>query len=247
MTAATARQRAPPRAARTALALAAICAGASPQPAAARATRGRIAASALAEAQTFPYYRVYWVGPSFDGHPLAAVDGLKGYIADGRRQRLLRGLRAEQRHLRRRQLPAAAAGHDRHLRAALQRRARPAAQHARARRARRPSTTKAARSRSTPAGSRSTSSPTRSPTRCRRASELRPAERARLRLRQPARARLLPRPLRPGRPRARARDGRPARATPASGPPPGGVHQGRSPASSPRRPTPPRASACAGD
>jgi hypothetical protein len=34
----------------------------------------------LAEAQTFPYYRVYWVGTSFEGHPLAAADGLRGYI-----------------------------------------------------------------------------------------------------------------------------------------------------------------------
>ncbi len=40
-----------------------------------------ISAIELGEAQTFPYYRVYWVGPSFDGHPLAAADGLKGYIA----------------------------------------------------------------------------------------------------------------------------------------------------------------------
>jgi hypothetical protein len=36
---------------------------------------------ALAEAQTFPYYRLYWVGPSFIGKPLAAVDGLKSYSA----------------------------------------------------------------------------------------------------------------------------------------------------------------------
>jgi len=35
--------------------------------------------AALAEAQTFPYYRLYWVGPSFIGKPLASVDGLKGY------------------------------------------------------------------------------------------------------------------------------------------------------------------------
>jgi hypothetical protein len=34
---------------------------------------------ALAEAQTFPYYRLYWVGSSFIGKPLAAVDGVKGY------------------------------------------------------------------------------------------------------------------------------------------------------------------------
>jgi hypothetical protein len=39
-----------------------------------------IAAGELAEAQTFPYYPVYWVGPSFLGRPLAAADGLKGYI-----------------------------------------------------------------------------------------------------------------------------------------------------------------------
>jgi hypothetical protein len=41
---------------------------------------GLIAAGDLAEARTFPYFRVYWVGPSFRGHPLAAVDGLKSYI-----------------------------------------------------------------------------------------------------------------------------------------------------------------------
>src|SRR3977135_750056 len=35
--------------------------------------------SALTEARTFPYYKLYWAGPSFIGKPLAAVDGLKGY------------------------------------------------------------------------------------------------------------------------------------------------------------------------
>jgi hypothetical protein len=35
--------------------------------------------TALAEAQTFPYYRLYWVGTSFIGKPLAAVDGIKSY------------------------------------------------------------------------------------------------------------------------------------------------------------------------
>jgi hypothetical protein len=39
-----------------------------------------IAAGELAEAKLFPYYRVYWVGPSFENHPLAAVDGLRSYI-----------------------------------------------------------------------------------------------------------------------------------------------------------------------
>jgi hypothetical protein len=36
--------------------------------------------SDLAEAQTFPFYKIYWAGLSFDGRPLAAVDGLNGYI-----------------------------------------------------------------------------------------------------------------------------------------------------------------------
>jgi len=40
---------------------------------------GAIAASELAEAQTFPYYRVYWTGPSFLGLPLVAADGRKSY------------------------------------------------------------------------------------------------------------------------------------------------------------------------
>jgi hypothetical protein len=38
-----------------------------------------IGASALVEAETFPYYRVYWVGPSFAGQPLAAADGQRAY------------------------------------------------------------------------------------------------------------------------------------------------------------------------
>ena len=40
-----------------------------------------IAKAELAEAQTFPYFPVYWVGHSFLGRPLAAADGQKGYIA----------------------------------------------------------------------------------------------------------------------------------------------------------------------
>jgi hypothetical protein len=40
-----------------------------------------IAAVELADAQTFPYYRVYWVGPSFLGSALSAADGQKGYIS----------------------------------------------------------------------------------------------------------------------------------------------------------------------
>jgi len=34
----------------------------------------------LAEAQTFPYFPVYWAGPRFDGYPLTAADGLRGYL-----------------------------------------------------------------------------------------------------------------------------------------------------------------------
>jgi hypothetical protein len=37
--------------------------------------------AALAEAETFPYYKLYWAGPNFAGSPLAAVDGLKSYSA----------------------------------------------------------------------------------------------------------------------------------------------------------------------
>jgi hypothetical protein len=38
-----------------------------------------IAGDELAEAQTFPYYVIYWVGPNFEGHRLAAADGLRSY------------------------------------------------------------------------------------------------------------------------------------------------------------------------
>src|SRR5262249_39616334 len=41
----------------------------------------RLSGGGLAEAETFPYFRVYWVGPTFAGEPLAAVDGQKGYIS----------------------------------------------------------------------------------------------------------------------------------------------------------------------
>ena len=40
---------------------------------------GPIAPGELAEAQTFPYYRIYWAGPRFQGQPLVAADGRKGY------------------------------------------------------------------------------------------------------------------------------------------------------------------------
>jgi len=38
-----------------------------------------IDAATLAEAQTFPYYKLYWVGRTFNGYPLAAVDTQNAY------------------------------------------------------------------------------------------------------------------------------------------------------------------------
>jgi len=67
------RPRLPARATLAAAALCAALAGCGtghPKP---------LAAGSLAEAQTFPYFPIYWVGPSFDGHALVAADGLKGY------------------------------------------------------------------------------------------------------------------------------------------------------------------------
>ncbi len=43
---------------------------------------GPIAAGELAEAETFPYYRIYWAGPRFEGRPLVAADGRKGYNSE---------------------------------------------------------------------------------------------------------------------------------------------------------------------
>lgn len=39
----------------------------------------RIAVAELAEARAFPYFTVYWVGPSFAGRPLTAADGVQAY------------------------------------------------------------------------------------------------------------------------------------------------------------------------
>ncbi len=67
------------RAARWGLALIGLCAAT----AAGGCSTGHprpIGTSALAEAETFPYYRVYWVGPNFKGQPLAAADAQKGYV-----------------------------------------------------------------------------------------------------------------------------------------------------------------------
>jgi len=74
----TTTNRAPRRAARRGLALVAVC-SASLAGGCATGHPAPISSSALAEAETFPYYRVYWVGRSFDGYSLATVDGQKGY------------------------------------------------------------------------------------------------------------------------------------------------------------------------
>ncbi|MGO9247587.1 MAG: hypothetical protein ACLQQB_05045 [Solirubrobacteraceae bacterium] len=57
------------------VALAAGCGGTTGPP-------GLLSSRELAEAQTFPYYRIYWAGPRFQGLPLAAADGLKGYDSE---------------------------------------------------------------------------------------------------------------------------------------------------------------------
>ncbi len=50
--------------------LAAGCADQQPRP---------LAGGELAEAQTFPYYRLYWTGPYFRSYRLTAADGRKSY------------------------------------------------------------------------------------------------------------------------------------------------------------------------
>jgi hypothetical protein len=37
---------------------------------------------ALAEAQTFPYFPVYWAGPRFEQWPIAAADGTRSYLSN---------------------------------------------------------------------------------------------------------------------------------------------------------------------
>jgi len=65
---------------RTALALLAILAAGALASGCGAGQPAPITARELAEVQTFPYFRVYWVGRSFNGHALVAADGQKGYI-----------------------------------------------------------------------------------------------------------------------------------------------------------------------
>ncbi|HWY19325.1 MAG TPA: hypothetical protein VNY27_11520 [Solirubrobacteraceae bacterium] len=66
---------------RAAAGLALLCAAMTALAAGCGATShpGPIGASELAEAQTFPYYRIYWAGLTFQGQPLVAADGRKSY------------------------------------------------------------------------------------------------------------------------------------------------------------------------
>jgi hypothetical protein len=41
-----------------------------------------VGAQELSYAETFPYFKLYWVGREFDGRPLTAVDGLASYEPD---------------------------------------------------------------------------------------------------------------------------------------------------------------------
>src|SRR5437588_5103597 len=71
-----------PRATRaTALALAVALAAALLASGCGTSNPRPVKASTLAEAQTFPYFPVYWVGSSFEGQPLDAVDGRRTYIS----------------------------------------------------------------------------------------------------------------------------------------------------------------------
>jgi hypothetical protein len=69
------------RLARVGAAVAALCAAIAASGCASTGHPQPIAARELAEAQTFPYYKVYWAGPTFAGQPLAAADGQSGYIS----------------------------------------------------------------------------------------------------------------------------------------------------------------------
>jgi len=42
---------------------------------------GPLSPQALQEAETFPYYPIYWVGRFFGAYPLTAADGKKGYTS----------------------------------------------------------------------------------------------------------------------------------------------------------------------
>ncbi len=78
MTAARSTSRLTP-AARAGLAALLLCLAAAAS-GCATAHPGPIGSRELAEAETFPYYKIYWVGPTFIGQPLAGADGPRNYI-----------------------------------------------------------------------------------------------------------------------------------------------------------------------
>jgi hypothetical protein len=69
------------RLARDGVVLAALCAVVAASGCASTGHPRPILARELAEAQTFPYYKIYWAGPAFAGQPLAAADGQSDYIS----------------------------------------------------------------------------------------------------------------------------------------------------------------------
>ena len=67
------------RAARFPAVLAVLCASAVLMGGCSTGHPPPLSAQALEEAETFPYYPVYWVGRNFGRYPLTAADGKKGY------------------------------------------------------------------------------------------------------------------------------------------------------------------------
>jgi hypothetical protein len=67
------------RTARTCVFLAALCASAILASGCATGHPAPLSGQALQDAETFPYYPIYWVGKNFGSWPLTAADGLKGY------------------------------------------------------------------------------------------------------------------------------------------------------------------------
>jgi hypothetical protein len=73
------RSTAPVRLAQRALLCAGLCAALLAFAGCGTSHPGRLTGRELAEAETFPYFPVYWAGPTFAGYPITAADGLRGY------------------------------------------------------------------------------------------------------------------------------------------------------------------------
>ncbi len=70
---------APPHRARRALLGLVLCAAVLAGLGCGTSSPRRLTGRELTEAQTFPYFPVYWAGPNFAGYPITAADGLRGY------------------------------------------------------------------------------------------------------------------------------------------------------------------------